>query len=90
MGRTGAGKSTMGLTLSRIVELSAGTIEIDGVDISKIDINKLRENVTVISQDCALFEGSLRFNIDPENQVTDEQIKELLIKAGLEDLLNIE
>lgn len=49
VGRTGAGKSTIGLTLSRIVEICGGSIKIDGVDISKIDINELRKHVTVIS-----------------------------------------
>lgn len=39
VGRTGAGKSTMSLALSRIVELCGGHIEIDGVQISEIDIN---------------------------------------------------
>lgn len=48
VGRTGAGKSTVCISLSRIVELFEGTIEIDGVDISKIDLQILRKKVTVI------------------------------------------
>ena len=47
-GRTGAGKSTVGLALSRIVEIEEGTITIDGIDISKIDMHALRNNITVI------------------------------------------
>ena len=42
MGRTGAGKSTISMALSRIVELAGGSIEIDGVDISKLDLSLLR------------------------------------------------
>jgi len=67
VGRTGAGKSTICLSLSRIVELCAGRIEIDGVDISKVSIEKVREKVTVISQDPTLFKGSIRNNMDPFN-----------------------
>jgi ATP-binding cassette subfamily C (CFTR/MRP) protein 1 len=48
VGRTGAGKSTICLSLSRIVEIIEGSITIDGVDISKIDLPILREKVTVI------------------------------------------
>lgn len=48
VGRTGAGKSTLALALSRIVELEEGSIEIDEIDISKIDLKILRQKVTVI------------------------------------------
>ncbi len=48
VGRTGAGKSTICLSLSRIVEIVEGSIIIDGVDISKLDLNYLRASITVI------------------------------------------
>ena len=48
VGRTGAGKSTISAALSRIVELEAGQIMIDGHDIAKLDMQQLRENVTQI------------------------------------------
>ena len=60
---------------------------IDGVDISKIDMQDLREQVTQIPQDPTLFTGSLRYNLDPFNKVSDERIEELIKKAGLEHLL---
>lgn len=47
-GRTGAGKSTIALTLSRIIELEKGTIEIDGIDIASLDLKDLRSKITVI------------------------------------------
>ena len=48
VGRTGAGKSTLSLSLTRIVEIIGGTIAIDGVDISLVDLGLLRRKVTVI------------------------------------------
>ena len=46
VGRTGAGKSTISNVLSRIIEVESGNIEIDGVDIGKIDLLDLRSNIT--------------------------------------------
>lgn len=48
VGRTGAGKSTLCLALSRIVELTDGSIEIDGQDISEIALATVRSKMTVI------------------------------------------
>ena len=80
----------MSLTLSRIVELEAGKIEIDGVNISEIDINQVRDKITVIAQDPILFTGTLRFNLDPFREHSNAAIEQLLHKAGLGDLLNRE
>ena len=88
VGRTGAGKSTISLALMRIVELAGGKIEIDGVDISKIDLAVLRSQITMIPQDPILFSGTLRFNLDPFDEVSDDRIINLIKKAGLEYLLD--
>ncbi len=48
MGRTGAGKSTISLALSRIIEIESGSITIDGIDIREIKLSKLRQNITII------------------------------------------
>jgi len=48
VGRTGSGKSTICISISRIVELFSGKIFIDGVDISKLNLNFLRSRITVI------------------------------------------
>ena len=81
MGRTGAGKSTIAISISRIVELFKGQILLDGVDISQIPLHELRSRITVIPQDPTMFTGTLRFNIDPEEKAADEQILDLLEKA---------
>ena len=89
-GRTGAGKSTVSMALSRIVEIEEGSIDIDGVNISNIDMKALRDKVTVIPQDPTLFTGTLRYNLDPFNTASDERIIELLKRAKLEYLLEKE
>ena len=50
VGRTGAGKSTICLSLSRIVEIASGHIMIDGVNITELPLNELRRRITVIPQ----------------------------------------
>ena len=68
VGRTGAGKSTIGLALTRMVEVCQGQILIDGVDIGLVPLHKLRAAISVIPQDPVIFKGSLRFNLDPESK----------------------
>lgn len=87
VGRTGAGKSTMTLAMTRIIEICGGKIEVDGVDINKINLQQVRESITIIPQEPTLFKGTLRFNLDPENKVSDKEILQLLEKAGLVELI---
>lgn len=50
MGRTGAGKSSLTLSLFRIIEAAGGSILIDGIEISKLGLHKLRSRLTIIPQ----------------------------------------
>ena len=88
VGRTGAGKSTICLSMSRIVEILEGHILIDGIDIRGVHLDYLRSKVTVIPQDPTMFTGTLRFNLDPEDKVSDKRILEVLVAAQLESLLH--
>lgn len=64
----------MVLSLFRIIEATDGSIEIDGQNIALMGLRALRSQITVIPQDPILFSGTLRFNLDPFNQYTDEKI----------------
>lgn len=87
VGRTGAGKSTICIALCRIVEAHSGSILIDGQDISKLGLSDMRDKITIIPQDPTLFDGTLRFNLDPESKFSDDYIMDLAKQASLEKLI---
>ena len=89
VGRTGSGKSTITLCLFRILEAYSGKIYIDGVDISRVGLKKLRESITIIPQDSTLMNGTLRYNIDPVNAYTDKEIIHVMKKIGFDYIINL-
>ncbi|XP_014278687.1 multidrug resistance-associated protein 1 [Halyomorpha halys] len=74
VGRTGAGKSSVTLGLFRIIEAAGGKILIDGVDVSSLGLHALRSRLTIIPQDPVLFSGSLRINLDPFDNYSDDEV----------------
>ncbi|XP_057718016.1 ABC transporter C family member 4 [Arachis stenosperma] len=88
VGRTGSGKSTLIQVFFRLVEPSGGKIIIDGIDISVLGLHDLRSRFGIIPQEPVLFEGTVRSNIDPTGQYTDEDIWKSLERCQLKEAVS--
>ena len=71
------------VALTRLVEVSSGRVEIDGIDTKTIGLNTLRSRIAVIPQDPVLFSGTIKSNLDPFDKYSDDVLKNVLRRCGL-------
>lgn len=84
------GKTSLCNALYRLYPLTWGTIEIDGINTAHIGLHRLRRGMAVIPQDPTLFAGTVRFNVDPNKEFSDDQIWMALEKTYLKDMVRLE
>ncbi|CAG1981321.1 unnamed protein product [Fusarium graminearum] len=91
VGPSGAGKSTIMSLVQRMYRPTGGTVEIDGVDICAREGNEFRNDIAVVPQDCALFDGTIRFNVSlgstPDHEPTDDEIHEACKLANIHNVI---
>ena len=83
IGRTGAGKSSLFNALCRTGDICEGCIMIDRGDITKLDLYQHRKRMSVIPQDPVIFSGTVRHNLDPFDEYTDQELWDALVKCNL-------
>ncbi|KAI0842193.1 canalicular multispecific organic anion transporter 1 [Hypoxylon sp. FL0890] len=81
LGRTGSGKSTLALALLATMHPERGQIRVGDLDISKVDVHTWRQRISFVAQDPVLFPGTLRENLDPLEQHTDQECQEALFRV---------
>ena len=85
-GRTGCGKSTLMITIYRLIEPYGGRVLIDGVDTGTLGLHDLRSRLALVPQEPVLFTGTMRDNLDPFKSVENDAVLwQALEQSGLKD-----
>ncbi|MGZ4230750.1 MAG: thiol reductant ABC exporter subunit CydC [Solirubrobacteraceae bacterium] len=85
VGRSGAGKSTLAAVLLRLAPYQAGSVTLDGIELSELDGDECRRVVGLLSQDAHVFDTTIRANLRiGRRDASDEQLREALVAARLD------
>jgi ATP-binding cassette subfamily B protein len=90
VGPSGAGKTTLAKLLCRLYDPISGAITVDGVDLRTFELAGWRRRVAAVFQDFVRFELSLRDNVDPAREASDDDIRQALVDAGAENLAELD
>ncbi|KAK0757803.1 hypothetical protein N5P37_009819 [Trichoderma harzianum] len=82
-GPSGSGKSSIVVALLGMLELSHGSISIDGVDLSTFSRHEIRSRLSSVTQEPCYFPGTFRLNLDPANSISEERVSTILHKVEL-------
>jgi ABC-type multidrug transport system fused ATPase/permease subunit len=89
VGQNGAGKTTLAKLLCRLYDPTSGSIEVDGVDIRKLELASWRRRITAVFQDFVRFELTLRENVAPRG-APDDAVSSALDAAGASGLAELD
>ena len=88
VGPSGSGKSTIVNLIPRLYDADKGMITFDGIDVKRLDLNYLRKNVGIVTQDTYLFNGTIRDNLlYAKADATDEELIGACRKANIDDFV---
>ena len=92
VGQSGCGKSTIIQLVERFYDPLHGAVNVDGRDISKLNVQEYRNHVALVSQEPTLYSGTIKFNIllgatKPVDQVTQEELEEACRNANILDFI---
>jgi ATP-binding cassette subfamily B protein len=90
VGQNGAGKTTLAKLLCRFYDPTGGAILVDGADLRSVDLSGWHRKIGAVFQDFIRFELSLRENVDPGRQASDDDIRAALADAGAEHLAELD
>lgn len=89
VGRTGSGKSSLAVALFRLAPLASGNIYVSGVNIANAPLDVARRSISIITQDPVMFSGTVRSNLDPFDDFSDEDCDQALGTAQLINSLKL-
>ncbi len=88
VGATGSGKTTLVMLIPRLYDVDQGEVTIDGVDVRDVDLESLRHEIALVSDDAFLFSATLRDNIAyARPDAPDEDVAEAAARAGLAEVV---